>query len=123
MDHRLAGRTITARRSGRDYGTLVAKALASPNSRNRVLYAQGTEALSSRALAQRYIAARKSESLSLRAAPLGVMKFVGLFSRPLGTVVKLMEALDAYDEPFAAQETWSEFGTPTDTVEAYAARG
>lgn len=108
--------------SGRDFGALVAKALASPKSRNRILYAQGTEPLSARTLAQRYIAARKSEALKLQAAPLGVMKFVGFFSRPLGAIVKLMEALDAYDEPFAAQGTWDDFGAPVDTVEAFASR-
>jgi uncharacterized protein YbjT (DUF2867 family) len=108
--------------SGKDFGALVARALASPASANRVLYAQGREALSSRALAERYIAARTGEKLELQAAPLGVMKFVGFFSRPLGNVVRLMEALDAYDEPFAAQETWDEFGAPSESVEAYAAR-
>lgn len=107
--------------SGLDFGNLVARALAAPTSRNRVLYAQGREPLSARTLAERYIAARTSEKLSLQAAPLGVMKFVGFFSRPLGNIVRLMEALDAYDEPFAAQETWDEFGPPSENVEQYAA--
>ncbi len=108
--------------SGRDFGALVAKALASPKSRNRIVYAQGQEALSSRALAQRYIAAHTSEALKLQAAPLGVMKFVGFFSRPLGQIVRLMEALDAYDEPFSAQDAWDDFGAPSESVEGYAAR-
>jgi hypothetical protein len=87
-----------------------------------VLFAQGPEAMSAETLARRYVAARTDERLAVQKAPLAVMRFVGLFSRELGAIVKLMQALDAHEEPLEAESTWAEFGKPTTTVEAFAAR-
>lgn len=109
--------------AAKDYAALVAAALASEDSARQILVAQGPEAMSLETLARRYVAARTKEQLTVQKAPLGVMKFVGLFSRELGAVTKMMEALDDYEEPdAAAAATWARYGAPTMTVEQFAAR-
>ncbi|MEI8255656.1 MAG: NAD(P)H-binding protein [Deltaproteobacteria bacterium] len=108
--------------AAKDYGSLVAAALATEDSARQVLVAQGPEAMNLEALGRRYVAARTREKLEVQKAPLGVMKFVGLFSRELGAVTKMMVALDDYEEPNDAAATWARYGAPTMTVEQFAAR-
>lgn len=105
-----------------DYATLVSKALATGDSERQVLVAQGPEAMNLETLARRYVAARKSEALGVQKAPIGMMKVMGLFSKELRTVTRMMEALDAYEEPFDAQPTWDRYGAPRMTVEQFAGR-
>lgn len=108
--------------SAEDYARLVAAALSTEESAGKVLVAQGPESMTLEQLARRYVAAHTSERLGVQKAPLAVMKVVGVFSRELGAVTRLMEALDAYEEPFAAESTWARYGKPTLTVEQFAAR-
>jgi uncharacterized protein YbjT (DUF2867 family) len=108
--------------SAEDYARLVAAALSTEDSAGKVLVVQGPESMTLEQLARRYVAARTTESLGVQKAPLAVMKMVGLFSRELGAVTSLMEALDAYDEPFVAESTWAQYGKATMTVEQFAAR-
>lgn len=108
--------------AARDYAALVSSALASADSANQVLVAQGPEAMSLEVLARRYVAARTEERLAVQKAPLALMKVVGAFSRELGPLVRMMEALDDYEEPLAAEPTWARYGVPRTTVEQFAAR-
>jgi uncharacterized protein YbjT (DUF2867 family) len=107
---------------GDDYGRMVARALALPSSENRVYYAQGPEALRPDELAKRFIAATTKEQLKLQAAPIGILKLVGWFSRPMGFTATLLDAMNRYPESFEAQATWDELGAPRTSVEDFAAR-
>ena len=105
---------------GDDYGRMVARALSLPTSENRIYVAQGPEPLLPEDLARRFIAAYEQEKLQLQSAPLGILKAIGWFSRPMAFTAKLLDALNLYPETFQAQSTWDELGPPTTTVESYA---
>jgi uncharacterized protein YbjT (DUF2867 family) len=108
--------------SADDYASLVSAALSTDDSAKQILVAQGPEAMSLETLARRYVAARTKEKLGVQKAPLAVMRLFGVFSRELGSVVKMMEALDDYEEVLAAQPTWDRYGAPRTTVEQFASR-
>lgn len=107
--------------AGDDYGRMVARALALPGSANRTYIAQGPEAMLPAQAAQRFVAAYAKAPLKVQAAPLGILKAVGWFSRPMAFVATMLDALNRYPEQFQAQPTWDELGRPTMTVEKYAA--
>ncbi len=106
--------------SAREYGQMVAEALRRPGSAGRVYVAQGPEALTPRELAERYVAARRPTPLKVQRVPLGMLTFVGTFSRPVRFAAKLLSAMNRYHERFEAQTTWAELGPATTTVETYA---
>lgn len=106
--------------SADDYGRMVAEAMRRPDSAGRVYVAQGPEAMTPHELAERYVAARAPARLKVQKVPLGILSFVGTFSRPIGFTAKLLGAMNRYHERFEAQATWAELGRPTTTVEAFA---
>jgi uncharacterized protein YbjT (DUF2867 family) len=108
--------------AGDDYGRMVARALLSPASANTIHYAQGPEALLPEQIARRFIAAYTKTPLKLQSAPLGVLKAVGWFSRPMKFTATLLDALNRYPEQLQAQTTWEQLGKPTTTVEEFAQR-
>jgi uncharacterized protein YbjT (DUF2867 family) len=108
--------------AGEDLGRLVVAALAREQVGNKVYFAQGPEALLPEVAAKRFIAARPGPPLSLQKAPLGVLAFIGVFSRSMGFVAKMLGALNRYEEVFQAKETWAELGEPTVRLEDFAKR-
>lgn len=107
--------------AGDDLGRWVVKALSLPQTGNEIYVAQGPEALMPEVGATRFIAAYKKEQLTLQKAPLAVLKFIGLFSRSMGSISKMLGALNEYPETFRAQKTWDTLGAPTVRIEDYAA--
>jgi uncharacterized protein YbjT (DUF2867 family) len=106
--------------AGADLGRWVVTSLAQPQQGNKVYVAQGPEAVFTEDAAKRFIAAYSKEQLAVQKAPLGVLRFIGLFSRSMGTVSKMLGALNTYPETFRAQETWDALGKPTVRIEDYA---
>lgn len=105
-----------------DYARMVVAALRSPTSNGRTYVVQGPEALRADEVAARYVKAHKKEALSVAKAPLGLLKFLGLFSRDIAFASRIIEALNEYPERFGAESTWAELGKPTTTVETFAQR-
>lgn len=108
--------------AGEDLGRLVVAALAREQVGNRVYHAQGLEALMPEVAAKRFISARPGPPLKLQKAPLGVLQFIGLFSRSMAFVAKMLSALNQYEEVFQAESTWAELGKPAARIEDYAQR-
>lgn len=108
--------------AGEDLGRLVVAALAREQVGNRVYHAQGLEALMPEVAAKRFISARPGPPLKLQKAPLGVLQFIGLFSRSMAFVAKMLSALNQYEEVFQAESTWAELGKPAVRIEDYAQR-
>ncbi len=106
--------------AGEDLGRLVVAALAREQLGNKVYFAQGPEALLPEVAARRFIAARPGAPLSLQKAPLGVLKFIGIFSRAMRFVATMLGALNRYEELFQAKETWVELGAPKVRIEDFA---
>ena len=105
-----------------DFAAMVVAALRSPQSRDGVYVVQGPEALRADELAERYVKARPGEPLSIARAPLWLLSAIGVFSREIGHVAKLMKALNEYPERFEGEAAWEELSRPRTAVEAFAMR-
>ena len=54
-------------------------------------------------------------------APLGMLRFMGIFSASAQYGAKILEALNNYPEKFESHNTWEELGKPEMTLAQYAA--
>ncbi|MET0790254.1 MAG: NAD(P)H-binding protein [Polyangiaceae bacterium] len=107
--------------AARDYGKQVARALVLPGDASREYVVQGPEAFTAAEAAREFAQHYTKEKLSVASAPLGVLKFIGLFSPTLNYVWHISEALNNAPEPFQAERTWNELGKPATTLAAFAA--
>lgn len=81
---------------------------------------QGPEAITLTESAERFVRNYPHKALQIQAAPLGVLKIVGLFNKDLGYMTKIMDSVINHPEPFQAEATWRDLGKPSDTVESFA---
>lgn len=107
--------------AARDYGKQVARALVLPGDASTEYVVQGPEAFTAAEAAHEFVKHYTKEKLSVSSAPLGVLKFIGLFSPTLNYVWHISEALNNAPEPFQAERTWKELGKPQTTLAAFAA--
>ncbi len=104
-----------------DYGKQVARALDQfTGSREYVI--QGPQGYSDREAIDVFIRHYKAESLSKGNVPMGVLKFMGLFSRKMKYGARIIEALNKYPEEFRAGQAWEDLGRPAVTIEEFAGR-
>jgi len=54
-------------------------------------------------------------------APLGPIKFLGLFNQKMNYAYHICEALNKYPEKFESDNTWNDLGKPSITLADYAA--
>ncbi|MFD1142861.1 SDR family oxidoreductase [Larkinella insperata] len=106
--------------AGQDYGRQVARALQLPGDQNREYVVQGPEAHTYEAGAKLFVDQYAKRKLTLVKAPLGVLKFLGRFSRTVNYGAHIVEALNRYPESFEAEQTWTDLGPPTLTIGDYA---
>ncbi|HEV7782383.1 MAG TPA: NAD(P)-binding oxidoreductase [Chitinophagaceae bacterium] len=52
-------------------------------------------------------------------APIGLLKFLGLFNQKMNYGARICEALNKYPEKFESQKTWKDLGKPSITLEEY----
>lgn len=97
--------------SGSDYGKQVAKALQREDG-NQEYYVQGPEAYLVEEAARYFVKNYRHGKLRILSMPLGLMKFFGLFSKPLHYGSNIVEALNHYPERFQAEKTWQDLGKP-----------
>lgn len=105
--------------SAADYGKQVAKAFELTSQENKEYDIQGPEALTAGEAAELFVKHSK-EKLKISKAPLGLLKFFGLFSQKFHYVSHIIEALNNYPEPFTADNTWKELGKPSITIKDFA---
>ncbi|NIK73586.1 uncharacterized protein YbjT (DUF2867 family) [Thermonema lapsum] len=107
--------------AGRDYGKQVARSfqvLDPASSRDYVV--QGPEALFPEEAVDIFIQHYKKQNLKKAKAPIGLLKFIGLFNPQLAYISKILDIINTTPEPFMAQQTWDELGKPEITIKAYA---
>ncbi len=103
-----------------DYAKQVSKAFLLDNNKSKEYNIQGLDAYTVDEAAEIFVANYAKEKLKVANAPMGLLKFIGLFNPTLKYVCKLMDALNNHPEQFDSQETWYELGKPTVTLKEYA---
>jgi uncharacterized protein YbjT (DUF2867 family) len=106
--------------SAYDYGLQVAKAFIEQNNGNKEYYIQGPQAFTVDDAVNEFIKHYRKNKLTITRAPLGMIKFLGLFSTKMNYGANIIEALNNYPEKFMAQKTWDELGKPETTIKTYA---
>lgn len=105
--------------AGSDYGKQVATAFQIfKGSKEYVI--QGPESYTDAEAIKVFVRNYPKEKLKTGKVPIGMLKFMGLFSRKIDYGWHILEALNKYPERFAAQETWRELGKPQVTIEEFA---
>ena len=97
--------------SGHDYGKQVVNALYLSDG-NKDYTVQGQEAFTATEAAKYFVENFNRYKLKIRYAPIGVLRFFGIFSTKLNYGAKIVEALNNYPEKFDAEKTWKELGVP-----------
>ncbi|MEO5910402.1 MAG: NAD(P)H-binding protein [Pelobium sp.] len=108
--------------SGDDYGKQVCKSFEILTDENREYVIQGPEAHNMKNAVKVFIKNYKSENLKITRIPIGILKFMGLFSPKVNYIYHILEALNNYPEKFQAQLSWDELGKPNETIEKYTLR-
>lgn len=106
--------------AGEDYGRQVARSFEIlKDGENREYNIQGTEALMIGEAVEIFVRNYKMQTLKVGKAPLGLLKFIGLFNPQLKYISKILEVINNCEEKFEAQSTWDELGKPKLTIEEY----
>ena len=106
--------------AGEDFGKQVARSFALPGDENHEYIVQGTEAYNWDDAADVFISNYSKTRLKTMKAPMGMMKFFGIFSGKAAYGYKICTALNNYPETFDADRTWRELGKPELTLAEYA---
>lgn len=107
--------------SAEDFGKQVAKSFMILQSENHEYTIQGPEAFLTNEAAEIYIKNSK-EKLTLSRAPIGLLKFIGLFSNKVSYGYHIITALNNYPEQFESKDSWEELGKPNLTLKQFASR-
>lgn len=103
-----------------DFAKQVSKAFSIDSDKSKTYSIQGAKAFKIDEAAELFVNNYSKEQLKVAKAPMGLLKFIGVFNPTLGYVTKLMEALNNHPDKFDAKETWEELGIPTMTIEDFA---
>ena len=106
--------------AGRDYGRQVARSFEVLDEQNREYAVQGPEAYRTEDAAELFAKHYTAADLRITHVPLGIVKFIGWFSRQADYGTRIIEAINHYPETFQSQATWDELGTPTTTIADFA---
>jgi len=106
--------------SAEDYGRQVNRALEIADG-NQEFVIQGLEPFTWDEAA-RHIVQHAKRKLSIKKAPMGLVKLLGIFSSKINYAANILTALNHYPEKFESEETWAKLGKPTVTLKDFAAR-
>ena len=106
--------------SAEDYGRQVNKALTIADN-NQEFVIQGLEPFTWDEAAKHIVQHAKGK-LAIIKAPMGIVKFLGMFSPKINYAANILTALNHYPEKFESEETWKQLGKPTITLKDFAAR-
>ena len=105
--------------SAQDYGRQVNKALAIADG-NQEFVIQGLESFTWDEAAE-HIVQHAKRKLSIKRAPMGIVKFLGMFSPKINYAANILTALNHYPEKFESEATWATLGKPVVTLKDFAA--
>jgi len=105
--------------SAQDYGRQVNKALAIADG-NQEFVIQGLESFTWDEAAE-HIVQHAKRKLSIKRAPMGIVKFLGMFSPKINYAANILTALNHYPEKFESEATWATLGKPVVTLTDFAA--
>ncbi len=108
--------------SANDYANQVIKSFEILTDENREYPVQGLQAYYPDEAVKIFIENYKDKTLKISRAPLGVIKFIGIFVRKLNYLSHILEALNKYPEKFVSQQTWDELGKPKESIKEYTMR-
>ena len=94
-----------------DYAKQVVRAFQLDNG-NQEYVIQGVEGFTAGEAAQYYIDNYSKSKLKIMKAPIGLLKFFGIFSHKYNYGAHIVEALNLYPEKFEAEKTWNDLGKP-----------
>jgi uncharacterized protein YbjT (DUF2867 family) len=102
-----------------DYGKQVVKAFQIAGNQNQEYVIQGAEAYTVDEAAKVFT---ENYSLPVKTmkAPVGLLKFLGIFSQKVNYAAHICEALNKYPEKFEADNTWADLGKPLISLAQYA---
>ncbi len=106
--------------AAKDYGVQVAWAMKKAGDNNQEYNVQGLEPFTSDEAAKVFIENVKSKIKIMR-APIGPLKYLGIFNQRMNYAYHICEALNKYPEKFESQNTWDELGKPSTTLAEYVA--
>lgn len=103
-----------------DYGKQVAAAFQNDSKASFNYDVQGPEAFTADEAAQVFVKNYVKSKLTISKAPVGLIKFFGIFNNRMNYGVHILQALNDYPEAFTAQVTWQHLGEPAVTLAAFA---
>jgi len=103
-----------------DYAKQVAKSFQQADMENKEYAIQGLEPFTFDEAARVMITNYTKSNLKVMKAPMGLLKFLGLFNPRLNYGTNICDALNKYPEKFESEQTWSELGKPSITLAEYA---
>jgi nucleoside-diphosphate-sugar epimerase len=106
--------------AGEDFGRQVAWAFSKLSDEPKEYIVQGLEPYNWDDAARIFIANYSRGKMGVLKAPLGMIQFLGRFSRKYESTFMVLKALNNYNEQFESQQTWDELGKPRMTLAAYA---
>jgi len=101
-----------------DYGRQVAKAFEIAGKNNQEYAIQGEDGYDWNEIAAIFIQNYSTPAKTMK-APLGILKYLGLFSQKMNYAARICEALNKYPEKFESEKTWNDLGKPTITLKEY----
>ncbi|MES2617403.1 MAG: NmrA family NAD(P)-binding protein [Bacteroidota bacterium] len=105
-----------------DYARMVVNSFKVLGTEDREYNVQGPDCYTMQEAARLFAKHYKGEKLRVKTVSIGWVKFLGLFDKRKRYRVKLMEALNNYNEIFSSEMTWEELGKPTITLTDFASR-
>ena len=103
-----------------DYAKQVAKSFQLGDMENKEYTVQGLEPFTFDEAARVLITNSSKSNLKVMKAPMGIVKFLGLFNPRLHYGKNICDALNNYPEKFESEQTWQELGKPSITLAEYA---
>lgn len=97
--------------SGSDYGKQVVKAFQIDNGNNDYVV-QGQDGYTADKAAKLFVDNYTKTRIRIIKAPLGLLKFLGMFTNRFSYGAKIIDALNNYPEKFEAEKTWHDLGKP-----------
>ncbi len=103
-----------------DFARQVVKSFQILTTENKDYVIQGTEGYYTEEAVALFKANYTKAKLTVSTAPIGVIKFFGLFNQTMNYGGYILESLNKYPEKFEAAETWKELGKPTISLKEFA---
>lgn len=104
--------------AGKDYASMVVKAMKENTGENKDYVMQGPEAITMHDALVRY-SNTFSPPLKVSETPIGLIKLIGIFVPKFKIIGIMGEYFKDFKEEFIAEETWRELGKPTLTIETF----